>query len=118
MKTQNNTFDIRPWGEFHVLSEEKNFKIKKIIINPGQRLSYQFHNKRSELWIIIKGSLSVILDDKEHLLSENETIYIPQGAKHRAQNLSNNDVHFIEVQTGSYFGEDDIVRLEDDYKRT
>ncbi len=113
----DKSFEIRPWGEFHILSEGEDFKIKKIIINPGKRMSYQFHNKRSEFWIIIKGSLSVILDDKEYLLSENETIYIPQGAKHRAQNLSNNDVHFIEVQTGKYFGEDDIVRLNDDYNR-
>tara|TARA_A100001015_G_scaffold321438_1_gene452182 strand:+ start:835 stop:1185 length:351 start_codon:yes stop_codon:yes gene_type:complete len=114
---QNKSFETRPWGEYHILNEQKDFKIKKIIINPGQRLSYQYHNKRSELWVVIKGKLSVIIDDKEYSLLENEHIKIPQGAKHRAQNLSENIVHFIEVQTGTYFGEDDIVRIEDDYNR-
>tara|TARA_E500000178_G_C16893897_1_gene694829 strand:+ start:339 stop:689 length:351 start_codon:yes stop_codon:yes gene_type:complete len=114
---KNKLFEKRPWGEFHVLSEDENYKVKKIIIRPGQRISYQFHNKRSEFWIVIKGSLSVVLDDNEYFLSKNETINIPLGSKHRAQNLSNNDVHFIEVQTGKYFGEDDIVRIDDDYNR-
>ena len=109
--------EIRPWGEFHILNEQNDFKIKKIIIKPGQRLSYQYHNKRTELWLVTRGSLKVIIDDSEYSLSKNEYIQIPQGAKHRAQNLSDNDVHFIEIQTGSYFGEDDIVRIEDDYNR-
>ena len=109
--------EIRPWGEFHILNEQNDFKIKKIIIKPGQRLSYQYHNKRTELWLVTRGLLKVIIDDKEYSLSNNEYIQIPQGAKHRAQNLSDNDVHFIEIQTGSYFGEDDIVRIEDDYNR-
>lgn len=109
--------EIRPWGEFHVLNEQKDFKIKKIIIKPGQRLSYQYHHKRTELWVVIAGSLTVIIDDNEYSLSKNDYIQIPQGVKHRAQNLSNNDVHFIEIQTGTYFGEDDIVRIEDDYNR-
>ena len=109
--------EIRPWGEFHILNEQNDFKIKKIIIKPGQRLSYQYHNKRTELWLVTRGLLKVIIDDKEYSLSNNEYIQIPQGAKHRAQNLSDNDVHFIEIQTGSYFGEYDIVRIEDDYNR-
>ena len=69
------------------------------------------------MWLVTRGSLKVIIDDSEYSLSKNEYIQIPQGAKHRAQNLSDNDVHFIEIQTGSYFGEDDIVRIEDDYNR-
>lgn len=113
----NKSFEIRPWGEFHILSEQEDFKIKKIIIYPGQRISYQFHNKRSELWMVIKGYLSVIIDGKEYYLTENQSITIPKGAKHRAQNLSEKKVEFIEIQTGSYFGEDDIVRIEDDYNR-
>ncbi len=107
----------RPWGMFYVLIENSKCKIKKIEINPGHRLSYQYHNKRSEVWIVIDGQLSVILDDVEHRLSKEDSIVIPKKSKHRAQNLTGSKVSFIEVQTGEYFGEDDIVRLNDDYNR-
>ena len=103
----------------HVLCIDRKLKMqnKKIEINPGHRLSYQYHNKRSEVWIVIDGQLSVILDDVEHRLSKEDSIVIPKKSKHRAQNLTGSKVSFIEVQTGEYFGEDDIVRLNDDYNR-
>jgi len=107
----------RPWGNYIILDETSYYKVKLITINPKQRLSYQYHNKRSENWVILKGSLTVILDSKEILLNERQTIFIPQKAKHRAWNKTEDLIQFIEIQTGTYFGEDDIVRLHDDYKR-
>ena len=107
----------RPWGKYYVLADEPNYKLKRIEVNPGQRLSYQFHHKRQEQWTIIEGNATIVLDDKEISLSYGESIFIPLGAKHRIMNLSDKPVVFIEVQTGTYFGEDDIVRLEDEYDR-
>ena len=107
----------RPWGNYYVIHDEPNYKLKIIEINSGHRLSYQYHKKRSEVWIVIDGQLSVILDDVEHRLSKEDSIVIPKKSKHRAQNLTGSKVSFIEVQTGEYFGEDDIVRLNDDYNR-
>ena len=93
------------------------FVENEIEINPGQRLSYQYHNNRSEVWTIIKGKGSVTLDGKINNYKKGDTILIPKGAKHRIENNGKDKIVFIEVQTGSYFGEDDIVRLEDDYNR-
>lgn len=107
----------RPWGKYFVLEDEAHYKLKRIVVNPGQKLSYQYHHKRQEQWTIIKGEATIILDDKEIKLSYGESIYIPLGAKHRIMNLSDSPVIFIEVQTGTYFGEDDIVRLDDEYDR-
>lgn len=107
----------RPWGKYFVLADEPHYKLKRIEVQPGHRLSYQFHHKRQEQWTIIEGNATVILNDEEISLSYGESIFIPQGAKHRIMNQSNNLVVFIEVQTGTYFGEDDIVRLQDDYER-
>ena len=106
-----------PWGKFKVLLSEKDVKVKKIVIKPYSRLSYQYHNKRREQWVVISGVLSIILDDKKVFRSPGESISIPLGAKHRAWNETHEPVVFIEVQTGEYFGEDDIVRIEDDYNR-
>ena len=117
MKLRDNNTEIRPWGEFTILSESSDYKIKKIKINPGQRFSYQYHNKRSEVWVVLKGKLSVTLDDKEYLIKESESITIPVKSKHRAQNKTKSEAYFIEVQTGESFNESDIVRLEDDYNR-
>lgn len=109
--------DERPWGKYYVLADEANYKLKKIVVNAGQKLSYQFHYKRQEHWTIVEGNATVILDDKEISLSYGESIFIPQGAKHRIMNLTEKPIVFIEVQTGTYFGEDDIVRIEDEYNR-
>ena len=107
----------RPWGLFYVIHDEKKYKIKRIEVNPGQRLSYQYHNKRSEVWIIIQGEGTVLLNDNKINYSKGDTIEIPQGVKHRIENNGSEKTIFIEVQTGTYFGEDDIVRLQDDYNR-
>tara|TARA_B100001175_G_C19296276_1_gene535978 strand:+ start:109 stop:456 length:348 start_codon:yes stop_codon:yes gene_type:complete len=107
----------RPWGRFYVLHNDSNFKIKKIEVEPGHRLSYQYHNFRSEVWVIIKGEATINIDGIESKFSNGKTVNIPRGAKHRVQNNEKEKLVFIEVQTGTYFGEDDIVRIEDDYKR-
>ncbi len=107
----------RPWGRFYVIHDEVNYKIKRIEVNPAQRLSYQYHKKRSEAWTIVSGSAIVTINGDEKKLNVGETVFIPQGAKHRVENKSKNKLEFIEVQTGSYFGEDDIVRIQDDYNR-
>ena len=107
----------RPWGKYFVLEDEPHYKLKRIEVNPGQRLSYQFHHHRQEFWTIVEGEAIVTLDEEEISLKYGESIHVPQGAKHRIANRSENLVVFVEVQTGSYFGEDDIVRLQDDYAR-
>ena len=107
----------RPWGRFYVLHDESNYKLKRIEVDPGGRLSFQYHNKRSEAWTIVKGKGLITLDDITTEYESGQTIIIPQGVRHRIQNKTNKKVVFIEVQTGSYFGEDDIVRIEDDYNR-
>ena len=107
----------RPWGRFFVLQDEPNYKLKRIEVDPGGRLSYQYHFKRSEAWTIVEGTGIITLDGVDKKYSKGQTILIPQGIKHRIENRSDHKVVFIEVQTGSYFGEDDIVRIEDDYNR-
>lgn len=107
----------RPWGRFFVLHDEPNYKIKRIEVDPRGRLSYQYHRRRSEAWTIVEGVGSITLDGKIKDYTVGETVLIPQGIKHRIENKSTKKTVFIEVQTGSYFGEDDIVRIEDDYNR-
>ncbi len=107
----------RPWGRYFVLADEPYYKLKRIEVNPGQKLSYQYHYKRQEQWTIIEGDATIVLDDEVISLGYGDSVFIPQGAKHRMMNLSDKPVVFIEVQTGTYFGEDDIVRLEDEYNR-
>ena len=107
----------RPWGWYEVIIDSPEHKVKRISVLPEQRLSYQYHDKRSEVWTVVKGELTIILDDEKLFRTVGESITIPQGSKHRAWNETDQLVSFIEVQTGTYFGEDDIVRLEDDYKR-
>ena len=107
----------RPWGEYEILLDEWNVKVKRISVKPNKRLSYQYHNKRREEWIVVKGNLTIILDDDKVFRYPGESIHIPIGARHRAWNETDEDVIFIEVQTGTYFGEDDIIRLEDDFDR-
>jgi len=107
----------RPWGSFYVLYEEKNFKIKKITVKPKSRLSYQYHNKRSELWYVISGVGIVTINNKKINLKAGSIVKIDIRDKHRVENNGSENLVFIEIQTGSYFGEDDIVRLDDDYNR-
>lgn len=107
----------RPWGKYYVLEDEPNYKLKRIEVSPGQRLSYQYHHKRQEYWTVVEGEALVILNEKEVRLSYGESLFIPQRARHRMINDTTKPLVFIEVQTGTYFGEDDIVRLEDDYDR-
>ncbi len=108
----------RPWGRYYVIHDQENYKIKRIEVEPGQRLSYQFHEKRSETWVIVKGNGMVIIDEKKQNVSEGKTILIPKKSRHRIENISDTQLVFIEIQTGTYFGEDDIVRLSDDYNRS
>jgi len=109
--------DERPWGCYDVLLDHDYTKVKLITVAPYQRLSYQSHNSRQEQWVVVEGVLTVILDDKVIKVKTGESINITLGAKHRAWNKSNKPVLFVEVQTGNYFGEDDIIRIEDDYGR-
>ena len=108
----------RPWGTYTVLEENKNYKIKRIEVNPGQRLSLQKHHHRAEHWIVVRGTAQVTVNELVKTVHENESIYIPIGAVHRLENPGKIQLELIEVQTGSYFGEDDIIRIEDDYRRT
>ena len=109
--------ESRPWGMYEVLLDSETTKVKRITVAPGGKLSYQYHSKRAEVWTCIEGKLSVILDDVLHELFSGDSLTIPQGAKHRAFNNTMELSQFIEVQTGTYFGEDDIVRIKDDYNR-
>ena len=107
----------RPWGRYFVLHDEPTYKLKRIEVDTGGRLSYQYHHKRSEAWTIVEGIGRITLDGNVRDYKKGETILIPQGVKHRVENNGTKKLIFIEVQTGSYFGEDDIIRIEDDYNR-
>jgi len=101
-----------------VLEEGRNFKVKRIEVLPGKRLSYQKHSQRAEHWFVIEGTAKVTLDNRDVLIAAGEAIDIPVGSAHRVENPGQEDLIFIEVQRGNYLGEDDIVRLEDDFGRT
>ena len=107
----------RPWGGFVVLEDRPTHKVKRIWVHPGQRLSYQRHLKRQEHWVILEGKARVTLDGEEILLGEGESVDISREAAHRIENIGGSQLTFVEVQKGDYFGDDDIVRLEDDYGR-
>lgn len=107
----------RPWGTYTVLEEGKNFKIKRIVVKPGAALSLQMHYHRSEHWVVVSGTASIVNDDKNMLVRTNESTYIPAGHKHRLENPGLTDLIMIEVQSGEYLGEDDIVRFDDVYGR-
>ena len=117
VKTRINHTEERPWGSFENLLDEEYCKVKRIIVKPGQRLSYQYHHERTEHWVIVQGEAIVTLDDEEYEYHIGDVVEIPVGTKHRVQNNETEDLIFIETQTGTYFGEDDIVRIEDDYGR-
>lgn len=107
----------RPWGYFEVLSDAPDHKVKRIIVEPGGILSLQRHKKRSEHWFIVSGNGRMTLEDKQYPVNAGDTIDIPVGTAHRIENISTDKLIIIEVQTGTYFGEDDIERLEDKYGR-
>lgn len=110
-------YDERPWGSFTVLDEAEGYKVKRIEVLPGKRLSYQKHAQRAEHWYIVQGTAKVTLDGKEIMLKADQYVDIPVGAAHRIENPGEEKVIFIEVQRGNYLGEDDIVRLQDDFGR-
>jgi mannose-1-phosphate guanylyltransferase / mannose-6-phosphate isomerase len=112
-----NLTSHRPWGKFTVLEEGTRYKIKRIVVNPGHRLSLQMHYHRSEHWVVVKGTAKVTIGDKEMLVHENESIYVPKSEMHRLENLGKVALELIEVQVGEYVGEDDIVRFDDIYGR-
>ena len=109
--------DYRPWGWYESLALGPRFQVKRIVVNPGAALSLQSHHHRSEHWIVVAGTAKVTIDDEVKLVGENQSVYIPLGAVHRMENPGKLPLTLIEVQTGSYFGEDDIIRYEDVYAR-
>jgi mannose-1-phosphate guanylyltransferase/mannose-6-phosphate isomerase len=118
LRTDFNVQDYRPWGNYKILDEEKDsFKIKRIIVNPAKRLSYQLHHHRSEHWIILRGMAKVTIDDDVKFVRAGESIFIREGQKHRLENTGKTPLEIIEVQMGEYLEEDDIVRFDDEYGR-
>jgi len=116
-ETMENTTMFRPWGSYTLLTEEKEFKVKRIVVNPGCKLSLQLHHKRSEHWTIVSGRADVIVENETMTYGPNESTYIPIGVKHRLENNGTEPVVLIEVQVGKYLGEDDIERFDDIYGR-
>lgn len=118
IRTEYHRQDFRPWGNYAILEEEQNaFKVKRIKVNPGKKLSYQLHHHRSEHWIIVRGTAKVTLDDEVKTIQCGEHIFIHAKQKHRIENPGNVPLEFIEVQIGTYLEEDDIVRFDDEYGR-
>jgi mannose-6-phosphate isomerase-like protein (cupin superfamily) len=110
-------FDERPWGSYEVLEERPGFKVKVLEVKPGARLSLQRHSRRGEHWVVVEGVADVVCGDRELKLKKGEHIHIPPETNHRLGNSGDGPLAIIEVQLGDYLGEDDIVRLADDYKR-
>ncbi|MBA3921023.1 MAG: cupin domain-containing protein [Nostocaceae cyanobacterium] len=110
--------ELRPWGSFTILEEGRDYKIKRIEVKPGHRLSLQMHHHRSEHWIVVSGTAKVVCGEKEILLHNNQSTYVPQCTSHRLENPGVIPLVLIEVQNGEYLGEDDIIRFQDDYSRT
>jgi len=108
----------RPWGWYEGIDEGERFQVKRIMVKPGEKLSLQMHHHRAEHWIIVTGTARITRDDETFLLTENQSTYIPLGSRHRLENPGKFPLHMVEVQSGGYLGEDDIVRFEDVYKRT
>lgn len=112
-----HSFEIRPWGKFEVLADRADHKVKRLTIEPGRRMSYQVHQKRDEHWIVVSGEAQITMDQKSYILKAGQQMFAPRGHKHRLANLGHAPVVMIEVQSGQYFGEDDIIRFDDDYNR-
>ncbi len=107
----------RPWGSWHVIDVEDGFKVKRIHVKPGSRLSLQTHEHRSEHWVVIQGTATATVDDTVTTVRKGQSIDVPLGAQHRLANEADDELIIVEVQLGDYTGEDDIVRIEDDYGR-
>jgi mannose-6-phosphate isomerase len=107
----------RPWGRYEVLEEGAGYKVKRLEVKPGARLSLQRHSRRGEHWVVVSGTADVVCGDRELRLNEGEHLHIPPETNHRLGNSTDGMLALIEVQLGDYLGEDDIVRLEDDYQR-
>jgi mannose-6-phosphate isomerase-like protein (cupin superfamily) len=107
----------RPWGSYEGMDAGERFQVKRLIVKPGAALSLQLHHHRAEHWVVVKGTAKVTRDDEVILLTENQSTYIPIGMKHRLENSGDVPLEIIEVQSGSYLGEDDIVRFDDRYNR-
>ena len=112
-----NRREERPWGWFEVLYEEPGLKVKRIMVRPGKRLSLQSHERRAENWVMVQGKALFTLDDRECALGPQQSVFIPKRGRHRVENPGAGELVFVEVQTGSYLGEDDIVRYQDDFNR-
>jgi len=110
-------FCRRPWGEFHILADMPYTKVKRLIVNPGHRISLQSHKMREEHWVVVRGVATVTIGEQVKELKYGQYIFVPRGAKHRITCAGNEPVEIIEVQTGEAFPEEDIVRFEDDYER-
>jgi mannose-1-phosphate guanylyltransferase/mannose-1-phosphate guanylyltransferase/mannose-6-phosphate isomerase len=112
-----NYKEERPWGWFEILFEEAQLKIKRILVKPGKRLSLQSHEHRAENWVVVQGQARLTLGDKTTSLEKRQAVFIPEKTKHRMENPGKEELIFIEVQTGTYLGEDDITRFQDDFDR-
>jgi mannose-1-phosphate guanylyltransferase/mannose-6-phosphate isomerase len=117
-QANNHARMYRPWGWYQTLELQGRFQVKRIVVYPGGKLSLQKHFHRAEHWVVVRGTARVTVDNDLRELTENQSVYIPLGAVHRLENPGKIDVEIIEVQTGSYLGEDDIIRLEDVYQRS
>ena len=109
--------DERPWGSWHVLDEGPGYQVKRLVVRPGRRLSYQTHAQRDEHWVVARGTATCVIDGDTVEVKAGGSLDVPVGTPHRIANLQADDLVVIEVQRGDYLGEDDIVRLEDDYGR-
>ncbi len=119
---QRNEHDVharvyRPWGWYEGIDSGERFQVKRIMVKPGEKLSLQMHHHRAEHWVVVSGSAMITVDGETKLFTENESTYIPIGSTHRLENPGKLPLHLIEVQSGSYLGEDDIVRFQDTYGR-
>ena len=116
-EADNHRKVFRPWGYYDSIDADNGFQVKRILVNPGAKLSLQKHEHRAEHWVVVKGVAKVTCGEKTFSLKENQSTYIPKGEVHRLENQEGIDLEIIEIQTGDYLGEDDIIRLEDDYQR-
>jgi len=112
-----NHKEERPWGWFEILFEDAGLKIKRIMVKPGKRLSLQSHERRAENWVVVQGQAVVTVGDELFKLEKRQAVFIPEKARHRMENPGKEELIFVEVQTGTYLGEDDITRFQDDFDR-
>lgn len=115
--TEFLAFENRPWGSFTVIDEHRGYKVKRLSVFPGKRLSSQMHHHRAEHWVVVAGKALVTVNGIDKVLEVNQSIFIPAQSQHRLENISSDELILIEVQVGSYLGEDDIVRFDDDFGR-